>query len=258
MFLGKYKMMLGADCKLIYGSKDYHRKRLKVLENEKYVKRVNRLYIKLADKGTKIVKEFGYDYSFACRKKMYIERVNEIARIAALGINSTMEFVASWNLKDRNIYTETSRRYIGELIYLGRRRVVYYISKDKATVYISQIINDIHKIIRDKNVIIFMEKLDYLKSNKNFVFGNESTMIINPTQQNLDNMRKLEKIDVYQVIKTIYGNVEILLSNWKKADYMTEDRKYIVVMPFLDTERLHSLNIFYRNNQNSNRKIDRK
>ena len=167
-----------------------------------------------------------------------------------------MEFVASWNLKDRNIYTETSRRYIGELIYLGRRRVVYYISKDKATVYISQIINDIHKIIRDKNVIIFMEKLDYLKSNKNFVFGNESTMIINPTQQNLDNMRKLEKIDVYQVIKTIYGNVEILLSNWKKADYMTEDRKYIVVMPFLDTERLHSLNIFYRNNQNSNRKID--
>ena len=61
MFLGKYKVMLGYDCRLIYGSKDYHRKRLKVLENEKYVKRVDRLYIKLANKGTRIVKEFGYD-----------------------------------------------------------------------------------------------------------------------------------------------------------------------------------------------------
>ena len=148
--------MLGYDCRLIYGSKDYHRKRLKVLENEKYVKRVDRLYIKLANKGTRIVKEFGYDYSFACRKKMYIERINEIARIAALSINSTMEFMASWNLKNKNIYTETSRRYIGELKYLGQKRVVYYISKDKERVYISQIINDIQKIVKDKKVIIFI------------------------------------------------------------------------------------------------------
>ena len=254
MFLGKYKVMLGYDCRLIYGSKDYHRKRLKVLENEKYVKRVDRLYIKLANKGTRIVKEFGYDYSFACRKKMYIERINEIARIAALSINSTMEFMASWNLKNKNIYTETSRRYIGELKYLGQKRVVYYISKDKERVYISQIINDIQKIVKDKKVIIFMEKLKFL--NKNFVFGNESTMIIDPTQQNLDIMRKLEKMDIYQIIKAIYDSTEILLSNWKKADYMTNDRIYIVVMPFIDTEKIHTLNIFYRNNQNTNRKID--
>ena len=51
-------MMLGADCKMIYGTKDYHRKRLKLLEQEKYIRRVNKLYIKLDDKGTKLVKEF--------------------------------------------------------------------------------------------------------------------------------------------------------------------------------------------------------
>ncbi len=99
-----------------------------------------------------------------------------------------------------------------------------------------------------------MEKLKFL--NKNFVFGNESTMIIDPTQQNLDIMRKLEKMDIYQIIKAIYDSTEILLSNWKKADYMTNDRIYIVVMPFIDTEKIHTLNIFYRNNQNTNRKID--
>ena len=64
MFLGRYKTMLSSDCKLIYNTKDYHRKRLKVLEKEKYRRRIDRSYIKLDDKGTKIVKEFGYDYSF--------------------------------------------------------------------------------------------------------------------------------------------------------------------------------------------------
>ena len=69
-------------------------------------------------------------------------------------------------------------------------------------------------------------------------------------------MRKLEKIDIYQIVKKIYNDKEILLSNWKKADYMTEDRKYIILMPFIDTEKLHKLNLFYRNNQKINRKID--
>ena len=56
MFLGKYKLMLGSDCRLIYGTTDYHRKRLKVLESERYIRRVNRLYIKLDDKGTRLEK----------------------------------------------------------------------------------------------------------------------------------------------------------------------------------------------------------
>ena len=62
MFLAKYKLMLGSDCRKIYKAKDYHRKRLKVLEQEKYIRRVNRFYIKLDDRGTKMVKDFGYDY----------------------------------------------------------------------------------------------------------------------------------------------------------------------------------------------------
>ena len=39
IFLGKYKKIKGTDCKKIYRSKDYYRKRLKVLEKAKYIKR---------------------------------------------------------------------------------------------------------------------------------------------------------------------------------------------------------------------------
>lgn len=255
MFLGKYKMMLGADCKMIYKTKDYHRKRLKVLEKEKYIRRVNTLYIKLDDKGTKMVKEFGYDYSFTCRKKAYVDRLNEIARIAALTLNSNINFVASWNLKDGSIFTQTSRKYLGKLTYQGKESITYYISKDKQISYISQIINDIQKIIDYKNIIIFIENMKIV-NNKRFIFGKESTLIVKPTNQNISIMRNLDEIDFYLIIKQIYQNTEILLSNWKKADYMTEDRIYIIVMPFIDTEKLHGLNIFYKNNQKTDRKID--
>lgn len=255
MFLGKYKMMLGADCKMIYKTKDYHRKRLKVLEKEKYIRRVNTLYIKLDDKGTRMVKEFGYDYSFSCRKKAYLDRLNEIARIAALTLDSNIDFVASWNLKDGNIFTQTSRKYLGKLTYQGKESITYYISKDKQLAYISQIINDIQKIVEYKDIIIFIENMKIL-NNQRFIFGKESTIIIKPTCQNIEIMRKLDEIDFYTIIKQIYQNTEILLSNWKKADYMTEDKIYIIVMPFIDTEKLHRLNIFYKNNQKTDRKID--
>lgn len=249
-------MMLGSDCKLIYNAKDYHRKRLKVLEKEKYIRRINKFYIKLDDRGTRMVKDFGYDYNFSCRRKEYVDRLNEVARIAALTIDSNIDFIASWNLKDNNVYTQTSRKYLGKLTYQLKDRMVYYISKDKQITYISQIINDIQKLIEYKDIIIFIENIRILNNDKSFVFGKETTLIINPTIHNLSIMRELEKIDIYQIVKQIYNDKEILLSNWKKADYMTEDRKYIILMPFIDTEKLHKLNLFYRNNQKINRKID--
>lgn len=249
-------MMLGSDCKLIYNAKDYHRKRLKVLQKEKYIRRINKFYIKLDDRGTRMVKDFGYDYNFSCRRKEYVDRLNEVARIAALTIESNIDFIASWNLKDNNVFTQTSRKYLGKLRYRGKDRIVYYISRDKQIVYISQIVNDIQKITDYKDILIFIEDMKIVNDSKSFIFGKESTVIVNPTIQNLSIMRKLEELDIYQIIKQIYDNTEILLSNWKKADYMTDDRRYIILMPFIDTEKLHRLNIFYKNNQKINRRID--
>ena len=184
MFLAKYKLMLGSDCRMIYKAKDYHRKRLKVLEQEKYIRRVNRFYIKLDDRGTRMVKDFGYDYSFTCRRKEYVDRLNEIAKIAALTINSNIEFVASWDLKDSSIYTQTSRKYLGKLKYQDKESIVYYISRDKQISYISQTINDIQKIMNYKNIIIFIENMNILNKKQKFVFGKESTIIINSTSNN--------------------------------------------------------------------------
>ena len=101
-----------------------------------------------------------------------------------------------------------------------------------------------------------MSNMNILKDGKNFVFGKESTLIINPTPQNLSIMRKLENTENYSLLKQIYGNIEILLSDWRKAIYMKEDGTYIILMPFIDTEKLHSINVFYNSNKNQNKKIE--
>lgn len=248
--------MLGTDCKRIYKSKYYYWKRLKVLEKGRYIKRVDRVYIKLDNRGTRLVKKFGYDYSFSCRSNEYMERVKQIAMIAGLTIDSNIDFIASWNMKDNMQLTQTSRKYLGKLKYQGKQSISYYISKDKETSYRSQIINDIRKTIDYENIIIFLENMKMLNKNQKFVFGKESTVIIKPTARNLLIMRKLEEIDFYQITKQIYQNTEILLSNWENAEYMTEDAEYIVLMPFIDTEKLYRLNIFYRNIKNEKRKIN--
>lgn len=255
MFLAQYKMMLGTDCKKIYKGTDYHRKRLKVLEQEGYIRRIGRVYIKLDKKGTKMVKSFGYNYSFMCKRRDYIERIKIIARIAGMTINSNINFIASWNLKNKGEFTQMSRNYLGKIICKGRESFVYYIAKGKDIVYIRQVIRDIQKTMYDENIILFMEDMQMLSEKSRFVFGKESTIIIEPAERNLEFIRKLEDIEDYEIAKYIYHNKEILLSNWRIAEYMTEDSEYIIVMPFINTEKLYRLNLFYSDNTNDDRKL---
>lgn len=256
MFLGKYKIMKASSCNLIYKSKCYPQKRLKKLEKEKIIKRVKRLYIKLDNDGIKLINDFGYDYdnNNICRNKKYEERIREVSKIATLTLNSNIEFIASWDLKDNRIFTETSRKYLGKLIYKDKEYMAYYISKHKSKMYIRQIINDIQKVDNEIGIIIFLEDEEQL-NDKNFIFGKANTIIIKPTIQNLSRIRQLSTVEEYSIIEQIYPKKEILLSDWKSSNYMTEYEEYIILMPFIDTEKLYRLNIYFYNNKDDKKKI---
>ena len=256
-FLKKYQIMEATYSKRIYKSKDYYYKRLKLLEKEKYIKRVNYYYIKLDIVGSRLMTYIGYDNNPVCRNEDYLQRVKEISKIATLTLDSDIEFISSWELKDKGIYTDKGRKFIGSLKYQEKNYITYYISKDKERLYISQTKNDIEKTTKYKNAIIFMENFKNLnKNNRYFIFGKNSTLIINHNKKNFDRMRLLEKIDIIDILRKIYNEKEILLSSWDKADYMLNKRKYIFLMPFIDTEKLHKLNVYYNNNKTIDRKID--
>ncbi len=127
-FIGKYKKIKAIDCKKIYKSKDYYRKRLKVLEKSKYINRDKRI-IKLDEEGRKLFNMFGYKSYNLCRNKDYQERVEDIVKIATLSLGSDIEFTSSWQMKDNKIYTDYGKKYIGKLKYQGEDYIAYYISK---------------------------------------------------------------------------------------------------------------------------------
>ena len=108
-----------------------------------------------------------------------------------------------------------------------------------------------------KNVMVFWENFNLInKRNGYFVIGDKLVIIINPTEENLKIMKMLNDIDIYDVIQEVYKGKEVLLSNWDKADYVTDDKQYIISMPFIDTAKLHKLNIAYKDNKETSRKIE--
>ncbi len=248
--------MLAANSKKIYEGKEYYYKRLKLLEEKHYIQRINNRYIKLDINGAKLINKLGFDYHGTCRRGDYQERMKEIAKIATLTLDSTIEFLTSSEVKDIQVFTETSRKFTGELFYQNKKFISYYISKDKENVYIRQVINDMQKTVNYKYALVFLEDFRKInKSNQYFIMGKDNTLIIKPSKTNLDRMKTFQELDFYEILMQIYKGKEVLLSNWDKADYMTEDT-YIILTPFIDTEKLHRLNIFYNSNENQNKKID--
>ncbi len=143
-FLGRYKKIKAVECKNIYKSKGYYFKRLKVLEKAKYIKREKR-YIKADIEGRKLLNKLGVQNYNLCRNKDYQKRINDIIKIATLGFEENIEFIPSWELKEREVYTEFGRKYIGKLKYMNRNYIVYYISNQNSPIYVKQIIADIEK-----------------------------------------------------------------------------------------------------------------
>ena len=192
-----------------------------------------------------------------CRNKDYQERIKEIIKIATLALEDEIEFIPSWELKESEVYTNFGRKYIGELKYMNRKYITYYISNKNNPLYAKQVVTDIERMFTYKNVMIFLENFNLInKRNGYFVIGDKSVTIINPTEENLNMMQLLKVIDIYDVIQKIYKGKEVLLSNWDKADYVTDDKQYIVSMPFIDTKKLHKLNVAYKDNKEENNKID--
>ncbi len=254
-FLSKYKMLKVEDGSLIYKTKRYYRERINKLISKEYVKR-NKSYIILGKEGRKILGITGSSYIKNKDNISYMERLKYIASVATITIDSNIQFIPSWEIKDKKIFTDTARRYIGKIIMEDREYLVYYISNKKGDVYIKQLLFDINKSINYENIIIFVENLEVINSKyNNLVFGKENTYIIINSNENKEIIKKYSEINHHEIIENIYGK-EILISNWENAEYLLESNKYIVNMPFINTERIEKINWYYKENENTKKQID--
>ena len=254
-FLLKYKMLKVEDATLIYKTKRYYRERINNLIYKKYVKRY-KSFIVLDKEGRKVLGETGNNYIKNIKNEPYMERLKNIASIATLSIDSSIKFIPSWEIKEKDKFTETARRYIGKIVIDNEEFLTYYISAKKEHIYIKQLIFDINKSINFDNIIIFVEDFNVIdKRYSNLALGKDKTLIILNNNKNKEILRKYNSIYPYEILERLFDS-EILVSDWDKADYLLEDGIYILYMPFIDTEKIEKINWYYEENTNTKRNIN--
>lgn len=254
-FLSKYKMLKVEDATFIYHTKRYYRQRINNLIDKEYVKRY-KSYIVLNKKGRKLLGETGQGYIKNIKNEAYMERLKNIASIATLTIETNIQFEPSWMIKEKNIYTETARRFIGKLIIDEKEYLVYYLSDKKEHIYIKQLLFDIKKSFNYQNIVIFLENYEVVSSKyNNFSFGKENTILILNTNQNKGFIKKYERINWHEILENIYDQ-ELLISDWDKADYLLETGLYIVQMPFINTEKIEKINWYYEENNENLKNVE--
>lgn len=253
-FLSKYKMLKVEDASLIYNTKRYYRQRVNNLINKEYIKRY-KSYVVIDKKGRKVLNEVGSGYIKNMQNLAYMERLKNISSIATLSINSNIEFIPSWDIKEKDKFTETARRYIGKIIKEGNEYLTYYISEQKEHLYIKQLLFDINKSINYDEIIIFIDNYNVICSRySNLSFGKKNTYLILNTSENKKILRETT-VSTHELLEELY-ETEILISNWDKADYLLEDGRYILYMPFINSEKLQRLNWYYKENTESIKKIE--
>ena len=254
-FLLKYKMLKVEDATLIYKTKRYYRERINNLIYKKYVKRY-KSFIVLDKEGRKVLGETGNNYIKNIKNEPYMERLKNIASIATLSIDSSIKFIPSWEIKEKDKFTETARRYIGKIVIDNEEFLTYYISAKKEHIYIKQLIFDINKSINFDNIIIFVEDFNVIdKRYSNLALDKDKTLIILNNNKNKEILRKYNSIYPYEILERLFDS-EILVSDWDKADYLLEDGIYILYMPFIDTEKIEKINWYYEENSNTKRNIN--
>lgn len=254
-FLERYKILKIEDASLIYKTKRYYRSRVNKLIGREYVKRYKE-YIMLDKKGRKVLGITGTGYIKNICNKSYMERLKHISNIATITINSSIEFIPSWEIKNKNIYTDTARRYIGKMIIDEKEYLTYYISNKKEHVYIKQILFDINKAMFSKNIIVFLEGLNIVDNKYgNLMFDKENTYIIVNNKENKELLKKYVELDIHEIMQGIYKK-ELLISDWEYADYLLDNNKYIINMIFINTEVISRLNWFYKENSNTKKEVE--
>ena len=172
MFLYEYHFLKCCDAKFLFNTSEYYRRQISDLLNNDYIKKHKTGTYILSDNGKRYLKSLGYDFSTKMAySKKYIERQILISYIAAvLFYKTNVKFIPSFKLKDKEIFTIKSRRYIGSVVINKKEYLTYYISKRQDKKYIDSVFYDIQKEKEYKSIIIFTEDISKIDLSQ-FCFG---------------------------------------------------------------------------------------
>lgn len=245
-FIAEYQYINLDDLPYIFSSKEYYKKRVTKLIKENLISRLDHHLI-LTSRGRIFAKTLGLTCNKPNRDIKYYPRLYYISGLAAFYFNSNfVSFTPSFNIKDKDVLTTSSRRYIGIININGIDYLTYHISKERDKKYISSVIYDIQKESKYRNIIVFIDtdvKIDTL----NFTFGYNQVLIVEDTLENRNKLEYINSINWYKILCKIFKNPH--LSEYNFCDYIDDKNRYISYFTLFDTEKINRINQFLRENK---------
>lgn len=116
-FIAKYQYLKVNNSKCFFSSSNYYRKRITKLISKRYLKRVKTSLV-LDELGIEYARLFNFEYNKRNRNVKYLPRLMYLSDLAAFYHNSNaVTFIPSFNIKDKETFTITARRFIRSINY---------------------------------------------------------------------------------------------------------------------------------------------
>lgn len=245
-FIGKFQYLHINDTKYFFTSKKYYKSRISNLISKNYIRKINS-HLVLANTGIQYIKSMNFEYNRLNRNINYLPRLFYLSNLASFFYNSmTTIFIPSFDLKGREIFTISSRRYVGILNISGIEYLTYHISKTHDKKYIASVIYDIQKEKEYKNIIILTEDINKINL-QDFTFGFNQVLIIEDNLENREKLKYLNSINWSKIIQNKYRKSYIAEYNF--CDYTDYQNKFLSYFYFIDTEKINRINQFLRENK---------
>lgn len=245
-FIGRFQYLSMKDIEYFFND-TYYPKRIRNLIQKNIIRKYNK-YLVLAENGYNFMKVIGQKTIPLRYDKKYTDRLKFISHLAAMyNKNKYIEFIPSIEIKGKNKFTETSRKYIGILKIFGTNYLTYHISKEHTTKYINSVIYDLQKETQYKNIVVLVDEIKRIEL-RNFIFGFNSLIVCEDTDEDLQKLKYIQQINWPKIVQTLFKDVHI--SEYNFCDYTNNKDKYIATFYMLDTEKINRINVFLENNKN--------
>lgn len=245
-FIARFQYLSIKDVQYFFSSTYYPKRITKLVKNN--ILRKYKKHLVLAENGQYLAKILGQQTAQLRYDKKYADRLKFISHLAALYNKKTfINFTPSFEIKDKNVFTESSRKYIGILKIFGTSYLIYHISKEHTLKYINAVIYDLQKETNYRNIIVLVDTIDRINL-KNFAFGFNSLIICEDTDEQLIKLIYMQQINWSKIVKLLYKDVHI--SEYNFCEYTNNKDKYISTFYLIDTEKINRINMFLSNNPN--------
>ncbi len=244
-FIAKYQYLNVKDAKYFFNSSRYYRNRIKTLIDKKFLRKIKWTLV-LGQSGIQYVQLLNLEYNKLNKNQQYKERLLNLSNIAAFYHNcNTVNFIPSFAIKDKTVFTTTGRRYIGILNINGIEYLAYQILKRHDNKYIESVAYDIQKEMKYSNFIILVDDINRINLN-DFVFGKNKTLVIEDNEANREKLKYLHSIRWNELIDEYYEGIH--LSEYYFCEYSNNKDTYINTFYFIDTEKINRIKYFLREN----------